>query len=529
MANIPIYIPTYISDDKYHPSKVLPRLLFYNNKLQSETYYLEGYPSGSTASLSTPSQTSFPYFDNYSVVTGSFPTTGSKSLLLFNEEAVYGSQPTASVYSEYWSRYVELLYNPYTKLLNCSAIIPLADYRNINQNDIVEFRGNYYHLRAINDYSLKNGECSIQLLGPILDDSLNLPKVLFPKCLGYDPTDCLLACYNKCECTPPCPPSQFFFSSEDASEMVLEVYITGSNYQLTLPTQTSAAFAPIYQTLFTASWGDGTTSYGSGSGVANEVSHTYTNPGTYEIRLKGQIAQLGNSVGLTSQNTLANILTKVKQWGSIHCRQMTVAYGANNLTEIPNGEPGLSSILNWQSTFSRPSNRNSCNIPTPPADLFKYCCNTTSCTNLFASNFNLTTIPNGFLSGLYNNQNFASAFFACINLTSIGNNLFPPLPNASQPTWYGPTSGFINISGTFRNVYNLPTMPSDLFNNISGSYTLTAMNCFNMSSTTNALTGSVFPIWTSPSSSGAGVWAVTDFYNNCVNASNYASIPAAYR
>ena len=35
-------------------------------------------------------------------------------------------------------------------------------------NDIVEFRGNYYHLRAINDYNLKNGECQIQLLGPIL-------------------------------------------------------------------------------------------------------------------------------------------------------------------------------------------------------------------------------------------------------------------------------------------------------------------------------------------------------------------------
>jgi hypothetical protein len=42
-------------------------------------------------------------------------------------------------------------------------------------NDIVELRGNYYHLRAINDYNLKNGECNIQLLGPILDDALVFP------------------------------------------------------------------------------------------------------------------------------------------------------------------------------------------------------------------------------------------------------------------------------------------------------------------------------------------------------------------
>jgi hypothetical protein len=38
-------------------------------------------------------------------------------------------------------------------------------------NDIVNFRGNYYHLRAINDYSLKDGTCDLQLLGPIISNS----------------------------------------------------------------------------------------------------------------------------------------------------------------------------------------------------------------------------------------------------------------------------------------------------------------------------------------------------------------------
>jgi hypothetical protein len=41
-------------------------------------------------------------------------------------------------------------------------------------NDIIQFRGNYYHLRAINNYDLKTGECEIELLGPILEDSLNI-------------------------------------------------------------------------------------------------------------------------------------------------------------------------------------------------------------------------------------------------------------------------------------------------------------------------------------------------------------------
>ena len=166
---IPIFIPTYISDQNYSATRVQPRLLYYNGQVDCERYYLV---DGNSVAHET---TSFPYFDNYSVPSGSqFPTTGSKSLLFFNEQPVYGSQPNASLYSEYWSDYVNLLYSPRTRLLNASAVIPLGDYFEMELNDIVSFRGNDYHLRAINDYNLSTGECSIQLLGPILEGSLNL-------------------------------------------------------------------------------------------------------------------------------------------------------------------------------------------------------------------------------------------------------------------------------------------------------------------------------------------------------------------
>lgn len=168
---IPIYIPTYISDAAYSPGRVLPRLLFYNGLVPCEEWYIQ---SGSlTTSGVVYPQNSFPYFDNYNVVTGSFPTTGSKSLLFTNENPSYGTSPNESLYSEYWSTYINLLYNPKTRLLNCSAIIPLADYVKMELNDVVNFRGNYYHLRAINNYSLKTGECQLQLLGPIIADTFS--------------------------------------------------------------------------------------------------------------------------------------------------------------------------------------------------------------------------------------------------------------------------------------------------------------------------------------------------------------------
>jgi len=164
---IPIYIPTYISDQNYNPARILPRLLFYNGQIECEQYYIQDENGASRP------QTAFPYFDNYNVVTGSFPTTDSLSLLFNNEAASYGEVPTDSLYTTYWEKYISLLYNPKTRLLNCSAIIPLKDYFTMELNDIVNFRGNYYHLRAINDYSLKTGECQLQLLGPIIADSFS--------------------------------------------------------------------------------------------------------------------------------------------------------------------------------------------------------------------------------------------------------------------------------------------------------------------------------------------------------------------
>jgi hypothetical protein len=164
---IPIYIPVYISSATFQPARVLPRILFFNGMIDCESWYIADENNAARQ------QDAFPYFDNYNVVSGSFPTTDSKSLLFTNETAVYGQTPTTSLYTEYWQKYIELLYNPRTRLLNCSAIIPLADYFDIELNDIVNFRGNYYHLRAINDYSLRDGTCNLQLLGPIIADSIN--------------------------------------------------------------------------------------------------------------------------------------------------------------------------------------------------------------------------------------------------------------------------------------------------------------------------------------------------------------------
>jgi len=177
-STFPIWIPYYISDANYNPAKVLPRIFFYNGKVQASPYFIEGYTLPNTSSVSQTTFTVFPYFDNYS--TGSlnstasqFPQADARSLLYNNEQAVWGTTPTGNLVSEYWNKYLNLLYNPRTRLVEASAVIPLADYFELELNDIAEFRGQYYHLRAINDYNLTTGECNLQMLGPLISDTVS--------------------------------------------------------------------------------------------------------------------------------------------------------------------------------------------------------------------------------------------------------------------------------------------------------------------------------------------------------------------
>jgi hypothetical protein len=174
----PMYVPYYISDANYTPAKVLPRIFFYNGLIPTTPYYISGHPLPTTSSISNVQFFKYPYFDNYS--TGSvnntaslFPQSNARSLLFNNEQAVLGSRPTGSIITEYWDQYIALLYNPRTRLVECSAVIPIGEYVELELNDIVEFRGSYYHLRAINDYNLKTGQCNLQLLGPLIADTVS--------------------------------------------------------------------------------------------------------------------------------------------------------------------------------------------------------------------------------------------------------------------------------------------------------------------------------------------------------------------
>lgn len=170
-----IYIPTLIADQEFKPAVVSPRQFFYNGKKDIDRdWYFGGLDPDNPGAYKYEPYPNFPYVDHYSGSASSpNPDSNSESLLFFNEETAYGSIPTQNLYTEYWDTYISLLYNPKTRYIECSAVIPFGMYVNIKLNDIVQFKGRHYHLRAINEYDLKTGECQLQLLGPIIEDSLD--------------------------------------------------------------------------------------------------------------------------------------------------------------------------------------------------------------------------------------------------------------------------------------------------------------------------------------------------------------------
>ena len=208
MATNKIFIPYYISSNTGAPAQVLPRVFFYNGLKESDPYWIQHWTTSSFGKTVIAQQyESFPYFDNYS---GQETTTSSLSLLFLNEDVAYGnSVPSQSLYDLYWAKYVDLLYNPRTRIIRLSAVLPFPVYQKLELNDVIQLRSNYYHLRAINDYNLKTGECRMELLGPLLEGSLNNQ-------FTFD---------NTCEQAPTLYGSVLF----NTSSQVVTFGITGSN------------------------------------------------------------------------------------------------------------------------------------------------------------------------------------------------------------------------------------------------------------------------------------------------------------
>jgi hypothetical protein len=290
-------------------------------------------------------------------------------------------------------------------------------------------------------------------------------------------------------------------SSSTSYPFVFKVTTTAANTVFTCPLVDYSGQTP---SLF-ISWGDGSGSPLITSSTSSDRIHTYSSAGTYTVTITGFMPgfRVDNSASIRS------LITELVQWGTVGLKVVNF-YGCNNLTTIPGsnslsgvgGYTGLADVLSFAS-FMRGTR-----LTAIPSDIFAYSPLATTFTDSFSSVSTITTVPNALFDNNTLATTFASCFFACSSLTSVPSTLFDY------------NTQVVNFSGTFRNCRQL-TNVLQFTNNQSVT---TFANIYNMSSTSNALSGTAPTLWTrTPTPSGTGA------FFNCTGLTNYASIPANWK
>ena len=283
---------------------------------------------------------------------------------------------------------------------------------------------------------------------------------------------------------------------------VFKVTTTTANTVFTVPLVDYAGLSPN----LIISWGDGTANSPliTASNSTNRI-HTYVTPGTYTVTISGFMP----GFVVNNSTSIRNLITELVQWGIVGLRTVNF-YGCLNLTAIPGsaslsgvgGYTGLSEVLNFTNFM------NGTRISSIPSDIFDYSPNATSFNSAFSSIPTITTVPTGLFDNVPLVTSFASCFFACSALTTVPSTLFDLNTNVTT------------FSGTFRNCRALTNVLQ--FTNNTSVTTFT--NLYNMSSATNALTGTAPELWNrTPTPAG------TDAFNNCFGLTNYASIPVNFK
>ena len=293
-------------------------------------------------------------------------------------------------------------------------------------------------------------------------------------------------------------------AESDASQsfpFVFKVTTTTANTVFTCPLTDFGGLTPN----LVINWGDGSSSpVITASNSVNRV-HTYVSANTYIVTISGTMPgfQVNNNAAIR------NLITELVQWGIVGLRSVNF-YGCSNLTSIP-GSASLSAVggytgLDEVVTFS--NFMNGTRITSIPSDIFDYSPNATTFSSTFASIPTITSIPTGLFDNVPLVTSFASCFFACQALTTVPLTLFDQNVNVTS------------FSGTFRNSRAIVDVLQFTYNVAVTTFS----NVYNMSSTTNALTGTAPELWNRvPAPAG------TDAFNNCTGLSNFASIPLNFK
>lgn len=194
-------------------------------------------------------------------------------------------------------------------------------------------------------------------------------------------------------------------------------------------------------------WGDNTPVVYVDTWNATTLTHNYAAPGVYKISIYGTFPHLNINNG-----AVRTLLLRVMDWGN--CLPQTFQatfYGCTNLTTLPDGPiTGAANVKIFDSMF-----RGCSGLLKIPAKLLWKCGEMTSAMTMFrdCTNVAITTIPTDFLK--YNTKLVAvNSMFYNMRITSVPATLF--------------TYNILinNLDSLFKGCISLITVPAQLFKSL---------------------------------------------------------------
>ena len=280
------------------------------------------------------------------------------------------------------------------------------------------------------------------------------------------------------------------FKIEDKDCLTLE-FTVPAGATLTLP------IPPRPLNDFIVSWGDSQSDYATTEGF---IKHTYTDAGTYTVRVSGRVevfgflndAEVAETGMYKNYYSYCNYLTKIVSFGNIKAERLGFSKCKNLAGTIPT-RTGFDSLISVENMF------NGCEKLTGsiPTGFFKNLIGINSAKNVFKGCKSLTgSLEATLFEGCSRIRTFEGAFSGCIKITgSIPENLFKDSIEATSfdSTFYGMTrlSGAIpsnlfkrntivhSFAQTFGNCSSLTSVPEDIFeaNTLATNYYRTFYYC----------------------------------------------------
>lgn len=169
---------TNVITGKREPMQPKLRLVFYNGMVDApRDWYMWKGADGTGAKLQSTTYPLMSSYERWPVVDGVLDINWKNTPPLWDITipALGIGYTTKTVFTEYWKKWYDIIYDPYARIVDTTMILDYSDIVDFNFNDYVYVKDTWYLVNSISDYVAgQRTSCKVQLVK--LGKTIDFPK-----------------------------------------------------------------------------------------------------------------------------------------------------------------------------------------------------------------------------------------------------------------------------------------------------------------------------------------------------------------